>query len=180
MFSMLSKLFLNKKIASFYVNYNETNKFIVGKIVALNKEEIVINMLSLEGEDDGYVYVNIKNIFRIEEDNKYTEKMMKLYTISSPDISFDITDNSNILAAVLDVVLVQRLIITIELFNSGYDDIIGFVDEVCDGKCIINQINEYGYKDGFSYITTDSITRISFLRQEESVIMKLYEMNTTQ
>ena len=42
-------------------------------------------------------------------------------------------------------------------------------------KIYVKQIDLYGQEDGFSYISINDITKISYDSEDERIIMRLYE-----
>ena len=62
---------------------------------------------------------------------------------------------------------------SIEILDSGYDDVVGYVENVQNGICEIRRIDEYGVEDGKSYMEIQNITQISFESESEKIIQKL-------
>lgn len=174
MLKILFKLCLAKEFASIYTNYQDMSKFHFGCILAVNDKEIAIKLISPDGEDDGICVMNVENVFRVETDGQYLNKMKKLCSNSVVTLCDLSIDNDNILMSVLSIAATDKQIISIELLDSGYNDIVGMVEKIEDGECMVKQIDEYGNEDGYSYISIKDITKISYCTQDEKRIMRLF------
>lgn len=179
MLKILYELYSSQKAASIYTNSNKTDKFNFGNIAAINDREIAIHLITPDGEDDGLTVMSVDKVFRIETDGQYSEKMKKLCSASENTVcpsNFPI-DNSNITESVLLSASEKNLLVSIELLDSGYNDVIGYIENITDGECMVRQIDEYGYADGYSYVAIKDITIISCHTQDEKRIMKLQQLN---
>lgn len=177
---LLADLCLNKSMVSVYTDFSETDKFHFGRILAVNEREIAIHMLSPDGEDDGIIVMNVNNVFRIEENGEYSEKMKKLYSTKQiPEYILDIK-NDDIKKAVVMYAFQNKLIASIELIDSGVNDIVGFVEALDDSMCKFRQVDDYGYEDGFSYVSVDDITMVTVLSQDEKRVQTLWQLNSEQ
>lgn len=175
MLKILFDLCKKKEFASFYTDKDNTDKFKFGSVIAVNEWEIAIEEITPDGDYDGITVMSTDRVIRVERGGLYAEKMHKLCCEKTPpDIDYHI-DNDNIMLSLLHWALIAKKIISIELINSGYNDIIGYIDDIQDGQCIIKQIDEYGFDDGISYVMLDSITQIICLSQDEQRIMRLAE-----
>ncbi len=173
---MIKKLYSlceNKEKVSLYTDYNESNNFSFGTILAVNDAEIAINMLTPDGEDDGIKVIDTESVFKVEEKGQYHEKMEKLCSMHNPvTYSFNIIDDDIMKSAVLFALNEER-IASIELRDSGYFDVVGYVKSVDSDDCEIQVIDEYGYEDGICYISLYDITSIQTCSQDEKRIEKL-------
>lgn len=180
MFKILTELCSSKKLASFYTNYREMNKFTFGRILQVNENEIAIQSLSPDGDDDGITVMNIENIFRVETDSDYSKKMSTLCSDKTL-VKYNIAaDRDNILNSVLSYVLSEKQVAAIELINSGNDDIVGFVESISNGECKVRQVNDYGFEDGFSYVDIKDITMMSFGDKYCKRLAKLWQFNNKE
>lgn len=180
MLKILKELCSTKKLSSLYTDYRETNKFDFGWVLQVNDNEIAIQSLSPDGDDDGITVMNVENIFRVETDTDYCSKMIKLCsdkTLPKYNISID---SNNILDSILHFALSEHQIVSIELIDSDCDDVIGFIESVKNGECIVRQVNDYGFEDGYSYIETKDITTLSFNDKYGKRLMKLWQLNYKQ
>lgn len=177
MLDILSKICLNKKRCCIYTDYDDMNKFCFGSVLAVNEKEIAIHLISPDGDDDGIVVMNTDDVIRVEVDGKYSEKMEKLCH-GNVFNQYNLTDIADsILLSILSLANAQKQIVSVELLDSGYDDVIGFVESLEREVCVIKQIDEYGQEDGYSYISINDITQVSYSTQDEKRIMKLLKLN---
>ena len=167
----------NNKNASIYTNFNETSKFHYGRIICVNSEELAIYMISPDGLYDGILLKKTEDIIRVEVDGQYDKKMKKLCSLSQLQPFEYSLDSTNIKASLLEVALQSRRVVALELVDSGYKDVVGFVDGISDGLCKIKIIDEYGFEDGYCFVMTDKITEISYASQDECRIIKLWKLN---
>lgn len=176
---MLKKLKELSKLAnkvSLYTNINDTSHFLYGIILAVDENKIAVQLISPDGENDGIVAFDTEEVFRIELDGQYAEKMKKL-SGNIQRVGFQLVENS-IYLSVLYLAKQRNQIVSIELCSSGYDDVVGFVSGISEDDCCINQIDEYGFPDGCSYISLEDITQISCGGKTENRIYKLWKRNS--
>lgn len=175
MIKILNELIEKNSWACFYTNNLETDKFIYGKILSFNDDEIAIHSVAPSGEDDGVVVMNMQNVFRIEINGQYALKMAKL--INDEDIrsySIPFQDN-NLMTSVLKYSMQQKEVASIELVNSGLWNVVGIVDTIDSSICTVNQIDEYGFDDGVSVLDINSVTKLSICSQEELIVKRLID-----
>lgn len=176
MLEVLNEICEQKKNVAIYTNIHNTSKFIFGRILAVNEDDIVIDMISPDGKFDGILATKIDKIYRIELDGQYAEKMKKL---CPKDRSYSeiIFETNDLKYDLLSYAFESKGVLSIELIDSENYDIVGFVDELSDKQCKIKQVDEYGFKDGYSYIDIADITEISYNSLDEQRILVLYQKN---
>lgn len=154
----------------------DTDRFLYGKLLAVNDDEFALLMYTPSGMYDGVIVKRVEDIIRIEYDGQYEQKMQK---VLSQNINFKdiIIDDSQIAHSVLGLSLKQNKIVSVELLNSGINDVVGFVDKIHDNKCTLKLVDEYGYKDGYCCILISDITQVMFNGDKESLLLKLWEIN---
>ena len=177
MFRKLYELYLTKEAACIYANYNDTGKFHFGKIVAVNESEVAIQTVTPDGEMDGIVVIGIDCINRVETNSQYVEKMKKLCYEESFLLSKLQIGNKHIAKNVLLQAFKDNYAVSIELMNSGQNDVVGIVKCIDDTVCSVEQYDEYGFIDGEAYFLLRDITKIAVLSQDEKIIMRLIERN---
>ncbi len=176
MLNIFEKLYNSNEIACFYFDCNDTKSFYVGIILAYNDREIALQLVSTDGTDDGIEVMDINNIFRVEMKGQYIKKIKKLSSdLSKSKLSIELK-NDDIFKSILETALESKKIVSLELSNSGFSDVVGFVDTLYENECKIKQVDEYGYEDGYSYLKIDEITGISYSRMTEQRLMKLWEI----
>lgn len=154
----------------------DSDKFLYGKLLSVNDCEFALLMYTPYGLYDGVIVKKIDEIARIEYDGQYEQKIQKVLSQTIDTENYYI-DDSLITSSILKLSLKLSKIVSIELLNSGYDNIVGFVDEIYNNKCTLKLIDEYGYEDGYCYIIIDDITQVMFDGEKESLILKLWQIN---
>lgn len=177
MLKILSEICNSNKKASIYTNEQETNKFHYGTILAVNDKEIAISMISPKGEFDGVSVIPTDFVYRIETDGQYSEKMEKLCSDMYYDKFDKELDTSKIKESLLDIAVQTQQIVSLELVDSGYYDVVGFVKEIKDGCCRIRVVDEYGAEDGDSFVMLDNITQVCYASEDENLILRLWKIN---
>lgn len=178
MLNILSKIYTSKEMFSLYKNKEDIDSFLCGIILALNKKEIAIQMFSPDGNENGIIVLDINKVFRVDTNGQYIEKIKKLCSLNRPVSSLKLLNEHDILQSVIFLAIQTQKVVSIELMNSGYNDIIGVIKELKDDQCSIKLIDEYGFEDGFSYVSIQDITEITYSSADENRIHKLWELNS--
>lgn len=149
-----------------YADKNDLSKFIFGKIVSRNSFYIIISAVTPNGHYDGFVLKRIEDIIKICRNTKYKEKL--LCKIDESKIKkFDNSKTENLIAELLSFAKDNNLIASIEILESGYNEAIGLINEICDNYVSIKHIAFNGEFDGITYLNTKDITQISVDSEEE-------------
>ena len=145
---------LNKLIAV-YTNKSDYDRFAVGYIAGITEAEILLYCISPNGGYDGYFVCCIDDIFRLEYDTQYLEKIGLL--ISDKDVKLPKIDFSdNIFMRLLDLAKKEEYIVSVNIDESS-DNIIGYVKESDEEYVCIRQVSQYGDADGETILRTDEI-----------------------
>ncbi len=171
MLKILFDLCKTQKMASIYTDVQNTNKFHYGTISYVNTDEIVISLISPNGNFDGFILIPTDLVYRIEFGGQYDEKMQKLITQS--DCKKIFLEQNDLKTSLLKNALKTHNVISIELMDSGYYDVIGFVEMLDENLCKFRCIDEYGIEDGETIFEINDITKIRYLSEEENIIMRL-------
>lgn len=145
MYSELLKAFKSNKNCSFYTD-DECDKFIYGKIIALNEDEVAIQMYNTDGTCDGVIVKTVSDFFRIEYDSKYNQKMEKLIETDTFEDSVEIDGN-----AVFDSAIKSAII----------------------KNFIVRQIDDYGCDDGVTSFVFNTATQITINAKYEKLLSSL-------
>ncbi len=154
----LTALLKSKEMLQIYTNFGDTQKFSVGFVYALTSTEILIAHVTPYGKYDGYIVKQLKDIYRIETQSKYINKLKKLYSHEKKEHTVIEQTHNSLVSDLLSFAYHNQKIVSLELLESDNDDIIGFVDSLQSGLARISTIDEYGKSDGVSFIKTDDIT----------------------
>ena len=167
---MMCRAELNRRPISLYTNQANTNKFEVGYLVGFDHDNFILERVSQEGKRDGYLFGRTPLIYRIERDTIYLRKILKLMAFNGfekHDICFDQKD---LLSNFIEFAYKEQKIMSVELFDSNNQDIIGTVSEFTSEFCTVNQISEYGEPDGYSTFRLEDISYIVYHSEEQKLI----------
>ena len=171
----------HKEYVSIYADMNDSSKFIFGQIIAVNEKQVAIARINPNGEDDGIIVIQTARVYRLEHNSKYEKKLKQLMKHNSIITTFSSESNidKNILVFYLNVAFKSHRVVSLELCESGYEDIIGFIKEVQSETetCVIEQVDSYGEYDGESYFRMGDITQLSFGSNDEKQMEILYNAN---
>lgn len=174
MLQLLNQLLAQKQYACFYTNKEKTSSFIFGRVLGVNDKHIAIYMLSPEGQYDGLLIKRTSSIYRVDWDDQYTQEMIeKIKPDQLPSRELELRDDA-LMKSLLSFAKNSKEIVSIELLDSGYDDIVGFVEQASDETCVVQQINRDGKADGYSLLFMDDISQIECESQDEIQLQKLF------
>ncbi len=147
--------------------------FMYGRVLAFNEEDAAVMLVSPDGGFDGIVAVKTDSITKIEYGGMYEQKMSRLIDEKALEKSALHLESENIFGQLLEMSAKSGKVVSLELCDSGYDDITGVVESI-DGGCVcVGLVDEYGAPDGYAAAALDDITQISCLGEKESLITKL-------
>ena len=162
---------------SVYGDPMEVAKFKFGKFLCVGDFRTVMLLVSPNGDYDGIVVNNTEDVFRVDSCGHYHEKMGKLINFCIDSVELPCIDKACIDLSILSFAKERKKIVSIELHDSGFADVVGFVDEVDEKVCRIHVIDEYGYDDSCSYVDLNSISQIVLDSEDERRIARLYQAN---
>ena len=170
---MLFEIFNKNTTVAIFANCNCPDCFAVGKIIGICDKYILIEEFDSNGIYDGYSSIDIQNIFRIETESNYLNKIDILNggenTRQYSKIEFDNYTTDSL----LNYCLSNNAIVDIRIASSDID-IFGYIIDFKRGFLKIKQISEEGIFDGFSIIDINSIEHLSVKRIECRNIERLY------
>ena len=171
MLDIIKKCHEKNKVVSLYFNKDDNSRHQTGFIAWYNNNEILIKHISDRGLYDGFIVNKFEDLYRISYDDKYENKVLKLYKIknqSHPEI--DIKDN-NVLFSLFDYSMKNNCLCKLELAN---DDIVGIITNYNEEYIYIHEIDYYGEKAGICVINYDEIITICCDTDNEQDLMILY------
>ena len=175
MLEILKELCKKEKYISLYVNVNDLECFKYGKILAVNQLFTLIEQISTSGDFDGVILKKTEKIIRIEVDSNYNKKMeilMKDKKNANPYFN-SIDTNIDLRDALLKYAKDYDEVISVELADSNYYDIVGIVGKIESSVCSFFQIDDYGNSDGVSYVRVNDISSISCGSESERILKSL-------
>lgn len=175
MISKLEELRDENKYISIYMNRNIPANFVYGRVLSVDEDYIVVYLIAPNGKYDGVLVKETCEIFRIEEECQYSERMQKLIDKEECDRFPFVLECHNVVNELIQIAKDTQKIISLELLNSEENDVVGFVENIDGDLCTIKQIDLYGQVDGYSYISMNDITQISYDSEDERILMQLCE-----
>lgn len=159
---------------SIYSKTGSPENFSYGKIISVDNRHYAMYMISPDGKFDGVKVDEIDNVLKMENSTLYDERMSLVMSISKKDFDTYKFDGESILKTLLLIAKVNKQIVSVELLNSGIYDAIGFVHEIKNNLCIIEQVDHYGMNDGKMYFDLNDITKIVCHSNDEQTLLNLY------
>lgn len=163
----------NKKIISIFRDTEDTEKFNVGYIIAIDDFNTIIQHISPNGMYDGYNLIKTGDIYQICYNGKYENKIQYLYSMQAQKHSDIVFSNENLAIDLLTFSKQNNLIVSLELHSSGIYNIQGIVLEINDDNVLIEQITDYGENDGVTRIDIECISKIVCDSDNEQALKKL-------
>ena len=173
--TVLRKIQKEQKNVCIYIDEDNPNRFVFGKIIGMDENCFAVLMVSPDGNYDGVLIKQIRDIVYIEYSYSYEIKMntlMKIRNYRERDYSFISRD---ILQESLLWAQKSKKIISIELNHSGTNDVVGFVAYMCEGLCTITKVDELGEIDGEAFCVIRDISQICIDSADERRISDLYD-----
>lgn len=177
MYNTMKRLCDEGTFVSVYDNLSDTSRFKFGKFLCVNEDRFAMLLISPNGDYDGIVVDDTDDVFRIGSCGRYHDKMAKLSSLCMESIKLPCIDPSCIDLSILSFAKETRSIVSIELRDSGFVDVVGFIESVAGECCQIHVVDEYGYDDGCTFVDMSSISQIALGSEDEQRITKLYRAN---
>ncbi len=172
MYNLLNNLMEEKTLTAFYTNRDESDKFSVGYVYALETDTIIIINIGIHGEFDGFTLERIEDIFKIETDTLYLRKIKMLLDCDVQSQNLEIT--GELLEDILKYAKNNNHIVMIRIEGTD-DSIVGFVLKISDTIISVKQINEYGEYDGICLFYRNEINRVMMKDVECILLEKLIQ-----
>lgn len=173
MYEQLTKLKDANSIVAIYTNENDGDVFSVGYICELKQDKVLLLNVGVHGEYDGYTAMYVDDIFRIETDSKYLDKIKKLMTFNVNEKMLE-ANLEDVFVFLLNKAVNDNNIFAIQYNNDS--EIRGYVKEIKNVLSVI-EIDEYGCEDGKNIINIRNINKIVVDDVECRDLEKLYQFN---
>ena len=133
-----------------------------GFVVGFSDDHVVIESLTPRGECNGWILCAFSDIFRIDCNGRYEEKLLSLYRVRDARHPRDFLGAVD-LTSDLKVDLLQAARLhdyAVEVETGGDDNIVGFVREIGTETLSVEKLDLYGQNDGDCTAALDEIERI--------------------
>ncbi|HAL74158.1 MAG TPA: hypothetical protein DCM45_03575 [Clostridiales bacterium] len=169
------------EIISVYLNILDSQQICAGKVLAYDAEYFCIENISKHGRFDGFSLRRICDVFRIDSQGSYENRLMKLnecYKNDNENILDNLSnfgENDNLLKKVLQLAKGHQTLVSILLDNSDDDDLTGAIYDIQGHDITMSKVNFYGQNDGLSVIQIKNIVAIDYNTDDEKSIKLLME-----
>ncbi len=186
--SFLSYLRKSKEentIVSVYTNANEPDRFSAGVIEVISIEHFIMKHVTLEGLYDGYIIRRFDDIFRIDFNGQYEQRLSLLYRLQNQHhpnfLKNEVDEDTNLFLAALLAAQESLIVTRVSIDETGdQDDIVGFVQGINDSGIIVSEISFEGLADGESVFMIDDIVKMHCDSVEERVLGLLYKVRSEE
>lgn len=176
--NFLNRSMESREIISVFTDREQPEKCSVGIVAAVSQEQVLINHITPLGRYDGYVVRRIDNIFGVDIDGQYEQKLEILYNLQAqthPQIlNRKISAEDNIFLEVLNRAQECDLIVNVCVDDSEtQESIIGFVKNISDIDVVINRVSENGRYDGEIVFLIADIVKLNCDSDEKQALKLL-------
>lgn len=172
MIEMMQKYAENGEFVALYTDLANTTSFIYGRILAVNDTWVAILPVTQDGAADGLLVKRCEDVFRMDVGGEYAKKMCRLMG-NSPALESYSIDAEEIAASVLRLAKTEHGIVSVEIEDSGIDDITGFVRDSNENTVTFDVVDSYGASDGIAMIKASGITQIEYNGIAEKRLQRL-------
>jgi hypothetical protein len=169
-----------RELISVYDDKEDITNFYIGYIVEVFSNSILILSLDEFEQEDGYVLIRFADIFKIEKDSIYLDKVSSIIkTKKIPELKFKLFRKDELLENGIDAVIAkcqkEKRLLSIKLIYMDY--ITGFIKKYDDDFIILEAYRNTGKDNGTVIIKYEDIQSLAFDRSEELSCLSLIEKN---
>ena len=170
MYQKLTELKRKDSFVSLYYDSEDREKFLFGKIEAIDEYFILLSAYNNVGMTAGLFMLPLDDVIRIEYGDPYSERMKKLIgnVAGAPS---GVTEP--VLLSMLEHCAVSGRVTAFELDRSGNDDVTGVIECIERDTVTVRQIDLYGADDGFTCFRIEDIT---FIKHDSDVLSALTKL----
>lgn len=182
--SILERSIRKGQAVSIYSNQYEPDKFSVGYIETFSSEQFVMKHVTPEGISDGYIVRRNEDIFRIDSNGNYEQRIELLYAlqIQNHENLFEkpTLKDSNLFKEAFVSAMKKDLIVSVCIDESNdQDDIVGFVKDITSEEVVISRITFEGFTDGESTFYLEDVIKLNCDTVEEKALKLIYNHRKT-
>ena len=150
--------------------------FHVGYFISSDEATALFNIFTTRGYEDGLFLTQVENIYRLDCDDRYTNRIAKLAEIHQQEkASVQMPSDLPLLIALFQYAQKNDFFVSVELDSE--DLISGSVREIGEEHLLLDVIDEDGISDGTSLLLLDSVVRASCNSGRERNIQALFQRN---
>lgn len=162
----IKKCFEQNWVASFYCDIQTPESHLTGLIGAYDEDFLIVKHISPDGLYDGFILVRTNDVFRIDLNGLYEDKVRKLYECknqSHPDCFFE----DDLCSSLLDYSQRCNKMVSVEI---GNDTITGLVHGYNSEYIYLTVFDKFGRNNGETVIACDKVISIAVDTSIESNI----------
>ena len=169
-------------IVSIFSNRNAPEKCICGFIDAISDEQFILKHITVDGFYDGYHIRKIDDIFRVDINGNYEDRLKYLYEYRKQSHEDFLKGNANSDSNLFKIGLLtaKRLNMVVRVCiddTEEQDDIVGWVNNISETEVVISNISNSGENEGESIFYIKDIVKIACDTDNESVLGILNQRN---
>jgi hypothetical protein len=164
---------------SVYDDVSDSDKFKVGFLVRFTERYALFNCITTRGYEDGYYLTLVDDIYRIDTNSQYLEKIYALWNGLKQKRKDVFAIKSDVITDLLAYSQENELIVSIFLFEQQSTSITCSIKEISDDTIICAVVDDYGRDDGTTHIQKADIVRIYCNSGNERNLQYLREISVT-
>ncbi len=170
MYQKLTELKRKDSFVSLYYDSEDREKFLFGKIEAIDEYFILLSAYNNVGMTAGLYMLPLDDVIRVEYGDPYSERMKKLIG-NVTGVPSGVTEP--VLLSMLEHCEANGRVTAFELDRSGNDDVTGVIECIERDTVTVRQIDLYGADDGFTCFRIEDIT---FIKHDSDVLSALTKL----
>ncbi|KHD05704.1 hypothetical protein PN36_25345 [Candidatus Thiomargarita nelsonii] len=158
-------------LVSVYVDSDDWEKYSLGYVDLVTDTYVRLRALSQYGEAAGFEIRSLSEIFKVENDGQYENKIEKLSQNQGNifnEVRLSKKSSGDLVRESLQQSLEESIVIVVWGRETD-DSLVGYVEKLETDLVSIRLINEFGEDDGLSTIEIDEITSLDFNTRSEQV-----------
>ncbi|MBS7530232.1 hypothetical protein IC619_006965 [Hazenella sp. IB182353] len=174
--TMIKRVQAEQKVVSIYANPEQPDASIVGYIHRASYDDVLIRHLTPEGKQDGYVLQRISDIFQLDVDGDYEQRLALLYDLQNQQHE-QLDVEQDLLSEILYYALENDEVVT--LYTNPDDPsgaVAGYIHAFTDEHVLMRHITREGREDGYVVRRVEDIFHLGILGEYENGLDCLYRM----
>ena len=152
---------------------SDMEHFDVGVVLALDDEGVLLASVDPAGKEDGITYLDFSILNMFRKNTQYIDKMKKLVEAYGEKLATIEIGEGDLKTQLLKKCARDNKLVTISLTDGVETHIEGFVADIEEDFCTVNEYDAYGMPDGQTIFSVKEIYQASYNRQRAR---KLYAL----
>ncbi|SHF13925.1 hypothetical protein SAMN05444392_10882 [Seinonella peptonophila] len=183
--SRLEQSIKDTEVVNVFSNQYEPNAASVGFIDQLSENQFLMKHITPEGLSDGYMIRRIDDIFRVDLNGEYEQRLRLLYDLRNQHhedfIQISVDSQTNLFREALMVAQKKNLIVSICIDEAEEQaDITGFVKHINMEEICISKVSFNGLEDGESFLYVKDLVKLNCDTTEEKLLKVVYDYSEIQ